>query len=25
MVFEKLSPFLTGEENNWLKTATQAI
>ncbi|WP_432714261.1 aminopeptidase P family N-terminal domain-containing protein [Pedobacter sp.] len=25
MVFEKLSPFLTEEENNWLKTETQAI
>ncbi|MET3112910.1 Xaa-Pro aminopeptidase [Pedobacter sp. CG_S7] len=25
MVFEKLSPFLTTEENNWLKKETQAI
>jgi len=24
-VFEKLSPFLTDEESNWLKTETQAI
>ena len=25
MVFKKLSPFLTEEESNWLKTETQAI